>query len=135
MSGSGRPAKTQPPTVTMPPKPPPVRGAKGRLNLNSKAIKVTLVLDPVQLAELEVPPGAPPQRFGIEAGGRRVTGQLTSKGVRKALAMIAEHGPEKLAVIVQGKLGEGDVVLAAGIIAQPRLPKGASDDLPDLPTP
>src|SRR6516165_6267559 len=112
------PAKTSPSTVTMPPK--PVRDAKGRrLNFNSKA--VTMVLDPAQLAELEVPPGAPPQRFRIEARGRRVTGQLTSKGVRKALAMIAEHGPEKLAVIVQGKLGEGDVVLAAGIIAQPRL--------------
>ena len=51
-------------------------------------------------------------------------GQLTSKGLRKALAMIAEHGLDKVAVIVQGKLGEGDVVLEAGIIAQPRLPKG-----------
>ena len=45
-------------------------------------------------------------------------GSLTPKSLRKVAATIAEHGAESVAVVMQGKLGTGDVVLEAGITAQ-----------------
>ena len=42
-----RPARTNPITVTPPPRPPSsVRAARGRLNLDARALKVTPMLDP-----------------------------------------------------------------------------------------
>jgi hypothetical protein len=118
------PARTTPPSVTMPPKPPPaVRDAKGRLNFSARALKVTLVLDPMQIAEVTLPPAAGPQKFRITVGERRVTGQVNAKGLRRALALIAEHGGEKVAVILQGKLEEGDVVSECGLVAQLKGPR------------
>jgi hypothetical protein len=116
-------------TIEMPPKPPPpVRDAKGRLNLAARALKVTVVLDPAQVAEVTVPNGAGPQSFRIEVGGRRVSGQVNAKGLRKATALIAEHGPERVAVILQGKLGADDVIEECGIVAQIKGPKLAAEE-------
>jgi hypothetical protein len=126
-AATARPARTNPTTVTLPSKPPPaVRDAKGRLNLTARALKVTLMLDPMQIAEVTLPPAAGPQKFRIAVGERRVTGQVNAKGLRKALALIAEHGAEKVAVIIQGKLEDGDEITEAGLVAQVRLPKGES---------
>jgi hypothetical protein len=119
---AGRTAKTLPPTVVMPP--PSIRDSRGRLNLSGGAINVKLVLDPAQLAELSVPNGAAPQRFRIAAGGHHVTGQLNPKGLRKALALLAEHGAENIVVLIQGKLEAGDVLTEAGLTAQLKGPRG-----------
>ena len=48
-----------------------VRDGQGRLNLAARNIKVTLVIDPAQLASMTVPDGAGPQPFTVEAAGRR----------------------------------------------------------------
>jgi hypothetical protein len=50
---------------------------------------------------------------------RRVTADLNAKSVRKAVATISEHGPDGVAVIIQGKL-VGDAITEAGIVAQPK---------------
>ena len=86
---------------------------------------MTVVLDAAQLAGLEVPPGAAPQRFCVTVGNRRLTGQFNAKSLRKAVATIAEHGPENVAVILQGKLEAGDVLAEAGIMAQVKQPRPA----------
>ena len=93
--------------------------------LTGRALKVTVVLDPAQLAEISVPDGAGPQRFQIEVAGRKVTGQLNAKSLRRAVAMVVEHGTGSVAVIVQGKLEAGDVLADAGIAAQLKAPKTA----------
>jgi hypothetical protein len=40
-----------------------------------------------------------------------------------SVATIAEHGAEAVAVVLQGKLGDGDVVEEAGITVQVKGPK------------
>ena len=51
-AAANRPARTMPTTVTPPPRPPlPLRDSRGRLNLTARALKVTLMLDPMQIAE------------------------------------------------------------------------------------
>jgi hypothetical protein len=123
-AATARPARTNPTAVTLPSKPPPaVRDAKGRLNLSAKSLKATLVLDPMQIAEVTLPPAAGPQKFRIAVGERRVTGQVNAKGLRRALALIAEHGGEKVAVILQGKLDDGDEISECGLVAQLKGPR------------
>ena len=124
-------------TVEIPPSepPPPERpcssqgqafDAKGRLLLAAKALKVTAVVDPSVFAGIEVVPGQPAVRFVLEAGGRKVTGQLRPKALKKVVAAISVHEAGGVACIVQGKLGAGDVLEDAGIIAQPRARKAES---------
>ena len=50
--------------------------------------------------------------------------ELNPKSYRKALATIAEVGAENVAVIVQGQMTRPGLSEGAGIIAQPRKPKG-----------
>jgi hypothetical protein len=113
-----------PTTVTPPPRPAPSgRDSRGRLNLSARALKVTLVLDPVQLAEISVPNGAGPQQLRIMVVERRVKAQISAKSLRKAVAMIAERGAERVAVFIQGKLDADDVISECGLVAQLRAPR------------
>jgi hypothetical protein len=50
--------------------------------------------------------------------------KLNPKSYRKALATIAELGAENVAVIVQGQMTQPGVIEGAGIVAQPKKPKG-----------
>jgi ribosomal protein S3 len=49
-----------------------------------------------------------------------VSADINAKSVRKAAATIGEHGPDGVAVIIQGKL-VGDTIAEAGIVAQPKV--------------
>ncbi len=102
--------------------PPPVWDRKGRLLVSAKALKVTTVLDPAVLAGLAVPNGSARTEFVLDVGGRKVTGAFNSKSLRRAAAAIAEHGPEGVTIMVQGRL-VGDALEDAGIVAQPKTPK------------
>jgi hypothetical protein len=44
--------------------------------------------------------------------------------VRRAIAMVREHGPEAVAAIVQGRLS-GNQIAEAGLSVQPKGPKPA----------
>jgi len=94
----------------------------GRLALTSRALKVTLVVDPAQLAGVELANGAAPQPFVVAVAGRKLVGQLNPKTLRKVLAMVREHGSEAVAVILQGQLAD-DAITEAGITAQLRTPR------------
>jgi hypothetical protein len=50
--------------------------------------------------------------------------ELNPKSYRKALATIAEVGAENVAVIVQGQMTRPGLIEGAGIVAQPKKPKG-----------
>jgi hypothetical protein len=88
--------------------------------LSARALKVTVVLDPAEVAQIVAPDGKPRVAIAIRLPDRRVSADLHAKSVRRALATIAEHGPDGVSVVVQGKL-VGDTIEEAGIMAQPKV--------------
>src|SRR3954462_7804471 len=47
---------------------------------------------------------------------------------RRALPpTIREHGPDGVMALLQGKLGQVDVLLEAGLVVQPKVPKQAAE--------
>ena len=88
--------------------------------LNARALKCTIVLDPTELAQIVATDGKPRTVIAIRLPDRRVSADLNAKSVRKAVAAIGEHGPDGVAVIIQGKL-VGDTIAEAGIVAQPKV--------------
>jgi hypothetical protein len=59
----------------------------------------------------------------IRVADRTISADIASKSLRKARAAIAEHGTDGVALILQGKLTSGDVLIEAGLVAQPKVPK------------
>ena len=88
--------------------------------LTAKSMKVTVVLDPAEVARLEAPDGKPRVAIGIRLPDRRVSVDLSAKSVRKALVAIREHGSDNVAAIIQGKLA-GDIITEAGLVAQAKV--------------
>jgi hypothetical protein len=88
--------------------------------LNARALKCTIVLDPAEIAQITAPDGRPRVVIDIRLPDRRVSVDLNAKSVRRAIATISEHGPEGVAVIVQGKL-VGDTITEAGMFSQPKV--------------
>jgi hypothetical protein len=79
------------------------------------------------VAQIVAPDGKPRVVIDIQLPDRRVTVDLNAKSVRKVLATIGEHGPDGVAVILQGKL-VGDSTTEAGIVAQPKVrPQAAAE--------
>lgn len=94
-----------------------------KLELQSRALKATVVLDPAALAGVEVPNGLAKVTLSIVAGGRTITADVNAKSLRRCVAAIAENGPDGVAVVLQGKLEANDALAEAGIAAQPKAPK------------
>jgi hypothetical protein len=88
--------------------------------LNARVLKCTVVLDPVEVAQLVAPDGKPPVVIDIRLPDRRLSVDLAAKSVRRAIATISEHGPDGVVVIVQGKL-VGDTINEAGMFSQPKV--------------
>jgi hypothetical protein len=105
--------------------PPSPRQPETRKNamLTGRALKVTILLDPVEVVAMR-PGGAPRVTLAINVAGRKVSADIAAKSLRKAQTTIGEAGVDGVAVIVQGKLGPGDVVLEAGLVAQVTAVKG-----------
>jgi hypothetical protein len=91
------------------------------LNLQARAIKATLVLDPVALAGVTVPNGQAKYSLHITVAGRTIAAELNAKSLRRCVAAIDAAGPENVAVVLSGKL-EGNTLIEAGIAAQPKAP-------------
>jgi sRNA-binding protein len=92
------------------------------VSVKIKALKVTAVVPPADLKPLSL--GADVV-LALEVGdGIKAMVKLNPKSYRKALATIAELGAENVAVIVQGQMTRPGVIEGAGIVAQPKKPKG-----------
>src|SRR4051812_35192625 len=102
---------------------PPSQRREGVIvSVKTKALKVPAVVPPADLKPL--PPGADVV-LALEVGdGMTAMAKLNPKSYRKALATIAELGAENVAVIVQGQMTRPGVIEGAGIVAQPKKPKG-----------
>jgi hypothetical protein len=57
-------------------------------------------------------------------GGMKARARVNPKSYRKALDAIREHGADNVAVILQGRMVEPGTIIDAGIVAQPKKPKG-----------
>jgi hypothetical protein len=108
-----------------PPQPKGNRGRAGTTELAARAIKLTIVLDGAAVAAIAVPDGGRP-RIVVSAAGRRLTAELNPKTLRKTVATIREHGPDQVAVMLQGKLAAGDVIEEGAITAQVKTPRPPS---------
>jgi hypothetical protein len=95
------------------------------LKLESRALKVTALLDPAALVGVEVPNGLSKAKLLITVGGRIVTAEVNAKSLRRAVTTIATGGPDSVTLLLQGKL-EGNVIIEAGIAAQPKAQKAAA---------
>src|SRR3954447_13237610 len=95
--------------------------------VTARAIKVTIVLDPAQLAEALAPFEQASGRVPLEitVDGRTLRADFAAKAVRKALGAVREHGHAGVAVLVQGKRMADNSIAEAGLLAQPRGPKAA----------
>jgi hypothetical protein len=94
--------------------------------LTIRTVKLTVVLPTDQLTSLTVPDAAPPQELSLRCDGRRFTVKVKAKSLRQAVSLIAEHGPDKVVVLIQGKLGPDNTILDAGLTAQLKIPKAAA---------
>jgi hypothetical protein len=107
------------------PAPPQAKGDQrraGTTELAARAIKLAIVLDAAAVASITVPDGVRP-RIVVSAAGRRLTAELNPKTLRKTIATIREHGPDQVAVVLQGKLAAGGVIEEGAITAQVKTPK------------
>jgi hypothetical protein len=85
-------------------------------------LKVVAILNAAELLDVPVPDGNPRLVLTIRLPDGSVTADLAAKSVRRAIAMVREHGPEAMAAIVQGRLS-GNQIAEAGLSVQPKGPK------------
>ncbi|MFL5252503.1 MAG: hypothetical protein ACJ8AI_06340 [Rhodopila sp.] len=95
------------------------------MNIETKALKVSAVLDPAAIASITVPNGQPKFTLRITAAGRTYAADVNAKSLRRCIAAINEAGPDGVAVVLQGKLAD-NVIQEAGITAQPKPAKPAA---------
>jgi hypothetical protein len=97
------------------------------MELKARALKATIVLDPAAVAAIPVPPGSGPVLIKIKLDtGQTLTAALNPKTVRRVIVAILAAGPDGVSVILTGKLAPKDVLLEAGIAAQPKAQKVAA---------
>lgn len=106
--------------VEPPPRPP-------RPTVNAKRLKVTVVVDPAELAAVSAPDGKPRVKLRIQLPDRRLVADIAAKSIRKAQATISEHGADGVAVILQGVLLGDDSISEAGLSAQPKARAGKEE--------
>jgi hypothetical protein len=90
--------------------------------LESRALKVTAVLDPAAIAGITVPNGTAKFAVKLRVAGRTLSADLNAKSLRRCVIAVQAAEEGGVAVVLQGRL-EGDAIVDAGITAQPRPPK------------
>jgi hypothetical protein len=93
--------------------------------LTTRSLKVTCVVDPASVAALQAPAGQSHVQTTLDVGGRRFQVRFNAKSVRRVQHGLSVSAPETLVVMVQGRLGVGDVIEDAGITAQVKASKPA----------
>ncbi len=92
------------------------------MKLTASKLKVTVVLNAIELCAIPAPDGKPRSVLHITLPGRTVTADIATKSLRKAQTTIRETGADGVAVILQGHL-VGDAIAEAGLVAQIKTPK------------
>lgn len=87
----------------------------------AKGLKVTMVLDPASLPNIDST-GMKKVSLTIQIANTdiQVTTEINAKSYRKALSSIEEYGVDGCNVIVQGSMREYGVIDEAGLVVQPK---------------
>jgi hypothetical protein len=94
--------------------------------LTARNVKLTVPLDSAQVMQLAVRDGQARVTFTIKFEHGALKIDIATKSVRKAQKMIAESGADNVFVMLQGKLGKGEI-LDCGLVAQVKAaPKNAN---------
>lgn len=96
------------------------------INVAARSLKVTAMLDAAALVGVVVPNGVSKVTLCVSTPGRSVTAEVNAKSLRRAVATIAEAGPDGVAVLLTGKLEGNNTVTEAGIAAQLKVPKAVA---------
>ena len=105
-----------------------------RVTIPVKGLKINTLLPPAALPADLVPPepqpaGNPVIELQLEGSPLVVRASLNGKSLRRALKVIAAHGPENVTVVLQGTLkpaaapGNPFPLDAAGLAATPKVAK------------
>ena len=95
--------------------------------LNARSLKCTLVLNADEIAAIG-DPVTPRVVLTIEAADYGpVSADIAAKSLRKAQAAIAEHGSDGVTCVLQGKLVSGGKISEAGLVAQVKVAKPATE--------
>jgi sRNA-binding protein len=99
----------------------PMTNTKSEGMATAKGLKVTLVIDPASLPNIDTTgmKKAPISIF-ISNGEITATTEINAKSYRKALSSIEEYGVDGCNVIVQGSMRQYGVIDDAGLVVQPK---------------
>jgi hypothetical protein len=90
-----------------------------KVRTSARKLKCTLVVDAAPLMALAISDGAPARtEITIAVGGRTITADVATKSLRKVQKILADNGPDKVVVIIQGVLAAGDRLEEAGLVGQ-----------------
>ena len=91
-----------------------------QVRATARKLKVTTVLDAAPFAALRQLPDNAAQRteITVEVGAQRLSANIATKSLRRAVAAIAEHGPDGIVLLLQGTLTAADRLEEAGLSAQ-----------------
>jgi hypothetical protein len=89
---------------------------RGVATLVARATKVIIPLDPVAVRDALAPLKKSEARipFAIAVGGHTLKTDFSHMSARRAFAILDELGPDKVAVLIQGKVLADDVIGEAG---------------------
>jgi hypothetical protein len=90
-----------------------------RPTLTAARLKVSLTLNPDELAAVPVEDGKPRVRLRIRLPDRKLSADIATKSLRKAQSAIRASGGDAIALAVRGCLVAGDIIAEAGLSAQP----------------
>lgn len=96
-----------------------------QIELQARALKATVMLDPAAIAGIEVPNELAKVTLRISVPGRILIAEVNAKSLRRAVSATVTAGPDNVSLIVQGRLEAGYILTEAGIVAQPKAPKAA----------
>jgi hypothetical protein len=91
--------------------------------LTATKLKVTMVLKADELLAVPAPEGKPRVVLRVQLPDRTVSADIATKSLRKAQAAVREQGAENVALVLQGVLTGNDVIVDAGLVAQPKAVK------------
>jgi hypothetical protein len=123
MPASGVPRSERccrPPKALGPLSKPQEAGRQHPNTLSARSLKVTVVLNAAEVADLVVREGERRVMLTIRLPDRSVMADIASKSARRAIAAIREHSINGVTCIVQGKLVE-DRIEEVGLAIQPRV--------------
>jgi len=91
------------------------------LNVSARKLKVTMVLDAAPFVALSPIKDNAPSRtlLSVEVAGHKLRADVATRSLRRTMAAIGEHGPDGVALVLQGSL-VSDTIQEAGLAAMPK---------------